>query len=181
MVQAHDMSIEIRVLTPDDVLAFRKVRLEALISDPKAFGADAESFAMDSLEQVAARIESIPNHRFTLGAFINGTLSGMVRVVRFETVKEQHRATIYGFYVTAEARGHGLGRAMMKAVIERAQDFDGLSTLELDVSNTQHAAKALYIQFGFKTWGLLPDALRFDGESVDFEAMRLELPDNSPV
>jgi RimJ/RimL family protein N-acetyltransferase len=175
MLPLQDSSIEVRLLTPDDVLAFREARLEALHSDPKAFGADAESFAKDSLEQIAARIESIPEKKFTLGAFFDGNLSGIVRVVRFETRKERHRATIYGFYVTAKARGHGLGWAMMQKLIEQVRGFDGISTLELDVSSTQTAARALYIKFGFKTWGILPDALRFNGESVDYEAMRLEL------
>jgi RimJ/RimL family protein N-acetyltransferase len=175
MQLSHTSDIEIRVLAPDDVLAFREVRLEALNNDPKAFGADASSFAKDSLEQVATRIEFIPNEKFTLGAFVNGELSGMVRLVRFETFKEHHRATIYGFYVTAKARGLGLGSAMMKKLIEQVRGFDGLSTLELDVSSTQHVARALYVKFGFKTWGILPDALRFNGESVDFESMRLEL------
>jgi ribosomal protein S18 acetylase RimI-like enzyme len=106
---------------------------------------------------------------------MNGHLSGTVRLVRFETMKERHRATMYGFYVTGAARGQGVGAAMMKRLIEEARGFEQLCTLELDVSSTQHAARALYVKFGFKTWGVLPDALRFDSESVDFESMRLEL------
>jgi RimJ/RimL family protein N-acetyltransferase len=175
MQPSHTSDIEIRVLAPDDVLAFREARLEALNSDPKAFGADAQSFALDSLEQIAARIESVPDQKFTLGAFVDGSLSGMVRFVRFETPKECHRATIYGFYVTGKARGRGIGSAMLAKLIEQARRIDGLSTLELDVSTTQQAARALYVKFGFQTWGVLPDALRFNGESVNFEAMRREL------
>jgi ribosomal protein S18 acetylase RimI-like enzyme len=53
-------------------------------------------------------------------------------------------------FVTAEARGSGLGRALTEAVIERARER-GCRRVELDVNTENPAALALYRSLGFET------------------------------
>jgi GNAT superfamily N-acetyltransferase len=53
-------------------------------------------------------------------------------------------------YVSEEARGSGLGRALVEAVIDRAT-ARGCRRVELDVSSENPAALALYLSLGFDT------------------------------
>jgi ribosomal protein S18 acetylase RimI-like enzyme len=53
-------------------------------------------------------------------------------------------------YVDAEARGTGLGRALVEAVLDRARRR-GCRRVELDVNSENPAAFALYRSLGFET------------------------------
>jgi ribosomal protein S18 acetylase RimI-like enzyme len=53
-------------------------------------------------------------------------------------------------YVSPEARGSGLGRALTETVIERARER-GCRRVELDVNSENPAAQALYRSLGFDT------------------------------
>jgi ribosomal protein S18 acetylase RimI-like enzyme len=51
-------------------------------------------------------------------------------------------------FVAAEARGHGVGRALVELAVERAR-LRGCRRIELDVNDANDAALALYRSFGF--------------------------------
>ena len=53
-------------------------------------------------------------------------------------------------YVAEDARGSGLGRAMVAFAVERAKDR-GARRMELDTNEMNTAARALYESFGFVT------------------------------
>jgi len=53
-------------------------------------------------------------------------------------------------YVSATARGSGLGRALTEAVLDRARER-GCRRVELDVSSENAPAQALYRSLGFDT------------------------------
>ncbi len=53
-------------------------------------------------------------------------------------------------YVDERARGSGLGRALVEAVADRARER-GCARVELDVSESNPAALALYEGLGFAT------------------------------
>jgi ribosomal protein S18 acetylase RimI-like enzyme len=53
-------------------------------------------------------------------------------------------------YVSPEARGSGLGRALTETVIERARER-GCRRVELDVNSENPAAQGLYRSLGFDT------------------------------
>jgi ribosomal protein S18 acetylase RimI-like enzyme len=57
-----------------------------------------------------------------------------------------------GICVTADARGLGVGSALLDAILATAQER-GVSAVRLDVINTNPRAKALYERLGFKAIG----------------------------
>jgi GNAT superfamily N-acetyltransferase len=51
-------------------------------------------------------------------------------------------------FVREEARGHGLGRALVRSALARAAER-GCARVELDTNEDNHAARALYESMGF--------------------------------
>jgi ribosomal protein S18 acetylase RimI-like enzyme len=75
-------------------------------------------------------------------------------------------------YVIPEARGQGVGKKLMEAVLEEADAMLGVEQVLLTVTSHNDAAKRLYVSTGFKVWGREPRALRLpDGRYVDEEHM----------
>jgi len=54
-------------------------------------------------------------------------------------------------FVEAEARGTGLGKALVEAAFERARER-GCARMELDVNEANAAALTLYESLGFEAW-----------------------------
>jgi ribosomal protein S18 acetylase RimI-like enzyme len=79
-------------------------------------------------------------------------------------------------YVTPEARGQAVGRALLLAAIERARAMPGVEQIHLGVVTSNVAARALYASAGFVTYGTEPHALKLgEGEYLDEELMVLWL------
>ena len=77
-----------------------------------------------------------------------------------------------GLAIAREARGRGLGRAMMKAALDWA-DANGITQIELTVLPDNAVALALYRDTGFIETEYRPRALpRRNGEVLDLVAMR---------
>ena len=165
----------IRKLTPADVDAYQALRLGGLRESPAAFGSTWEEEVERPLEAVAERLRGEADS-VVFGAFDeDGTLLGMGGVHREGKRKTRHRAGIWGMYVVPEARGCGIGRAVLQALVDHARTMDGVDRLELGVEAGNSGARALYAAFGFVTYGVHPDAYRADGRSWDAELMAMPL------
>jgi ribosomal protein S18 acetylase RimI-like enzyme len=90
-------------------------------------------------------------------------------------VKERHKGRIYGVYVTASQRGKGVGRALVAALIERAKQDSSLEQILLAVATSQDAARQLYRNFGFETYGTEPNALKVGSTYIDEDHMVLRI------
>jgi ribosomal protein S18 acetylase RimI-like enzyme len=167
--------LELRLLTPADAVAFRDTRLRALQEEPTAFTSSTEEFSHQTLDKIAARFRSDPTESFMLGAFQDRGLVGLVGFYRETQLKLRHKGTIISLYVAPEARGQGLGRALMRDAIRRVRDIEGLENLLLGVMITQTAARQLYESLGFVVYGREVRALCIDGQYYDEEFMTLDL------
>jgi len=176
-----DAGLEIRPLTEDDALAWRELRLRMLRDHPDVFGSSHEEFERESLEEVARRMRerNSPPDNALFGAFVNGALIGTTGVHREEGAKDRHKAIIWGVYTAPEARGSGVGRALMEAAIARARKTTGVERLNLAVATHNTAARALYISLGFTSWGLERHALKLPDRYIDEEYYALELDDGA--
>jgi RimJ/RimL family protein N-acetyltransferase len=172
-----DADLEIRPLTEDDALAWRELRLRMLRDHPDVFGSSWEEFERQPLEEVARRLRerNSPPDNALFGAFAGGRLIGSTGLHREEGAKDRHKAMIWGVYTAPEARGKGVGRALMNAAIARARATPGIERLILAVATHNTAARTLYVSLGFTPWGLERHALKLPDRYIDEEYFALEL------
>lgn len=77
-----------------------------------------------------------------------------------------HVRIIDGLAVLPAAQGRGVGRALVKAAVERAR-ADGAAKVTLRVLSTNPVARRLYERCGFVVEGVLVGEFVIDGSHVD--------------
>lgn len=168
------MSYQIRVLTPDDAAMYQSIRLRALQEHPEAFGASYEDEASLAPDVVVERVKETVDG-FVLGAWRNDTLGGIVGLHRSPRIKLRHRAGVGGMYIAPEARGQGIGKAMMQVLVERAPTLEHLEEIILAVTVGNVAARSIYLAAGFEPAYVEKRYLKIDGRYYDIEWMTLQL------
>ena len=165
----------VRVVQPADVSLYFALRLALLRSDPLAYVTTAEEWAGRPLADVAGRLQPSATH-VTYGVSVAGELVGMLTLLRESRAATAHRAEIVGVGVLPEFRGQGCGDALLRSALEQARRWEGVTQVELSVTDTQHAALRLYQRWGFQTWGVQPGAVRGpDGEERALHHLTLKL------
>lgn len=170
--------LHIRQLHVADAPAFRALRLRALREHPDAFTSSFEEAMLRPLADAEVRLA--PGASETVwGAFLGDTMAGMVGLNRETRLKCRHKGTLVAMYVAPEFTGLGLGNALVNTVTAAAQ-AGGLALLVLTVTDSNHRARTLYEQAGFRAFGTEPDAIRVDGISFGKTHMALQLPSATP-
>ena len=167
----------IRVLDASDAAEFQALRLRALRDDGDAFGSTHEEEAGRDLATVSTRLAGDPGSGFVLGAALapDGPLVGLAGCHRAQSRKRRHTATVWTMFVAGEARGRGVGRALLDVLVQRARAWPELTRLALSVRPDNAAARALYASSGFRSFGVEPRALRDGDRYFDEEHFWLPL------
>lgn len=108
------------------------------------------------------RLLGIAGFKTGQGVFVGGTLGDLAKVYGrtgaiwrgvllslLERSVDGKFLLMDGIFVTREARGMGIGSALLDAIILRARTL-GLSGVRLDVIDTNPRAQRLYLRKGFK-------------------------------
>ncbi|MER6060146.1 GNAT family N-acetyltransferase [Streptomyces sp. NPDC001792] len=96
-----------------------------------------------------------------------GRVLGYVRIGRpTPLASNTHVLQIQGLAVAEEARGRGLGRALIRAAVTEARRR-GARRLSLRVLGHNAPARALYESEGFAVEGVQPEEFLLDGAYVD--------------
>jgi ribosomal protein S18 acetylase RimI-like enzyme len=159
--------MDLHLLTSDDAESFWHLRLEALRNDPASFADSAEEHLNTTVETSAEFLsKSDPARNFVVGVFEDGKLIGTAGFFRRPNNKERHKGHIWGVYVRPESRGKGVASALMKEIVRRARELDGLEQITL-VASANLPAQRLYKALGFESYGIEPHSLKIGDQYVD--------------
>jgi GNAT superfamily N-acetyltransferase len=160
-------------LGEDDWVAFREIRLRSLLESPDAFGS---TYGEESSQTERAWRDWAAG-RWRGGVAVvfagraeDGTPVGTATGAEYEA--EPAVAHVYAMWVASDARGAGVGRALLDSVEAWARDR-GCGRLVLTVTETNAAARAFYGACGFIETGDRA-ALR-EGSALDVLRMIKEL------
>lgn len=142
---------EIVRLSPDEWALYKQIRLEALKLEQQAFGSRyednikyPEAFWRGRLEDAQA------GENLLLFARQGDRLVGLIGTYADE---EKGVVNVISVYVAAEARGQGIGAALMEAILAEVRKQGTFRKARLMVNADQAAAFDLYRRFGFEVVG----------------------------
>lgn len=153
--------IEIRKLEPEDNDAYRGLWLYGISDQAEFFRIAPE----DNLPQgIPTRFQP---DSFTLGAFLDQKLIGIVSFERDPRTKARHRGLIFRMFIHPQAAGQGSGRALLQHLIALAKELGDLRYLYLTVLAANSRAIGLYSSLQFFEFAREPGAVLIDGRYVD--------------
>ena len=164
--------IEVRRLAQenaDDAALYRDIRLEALKANPEAFGSTFETENAQPLSWFFDRLGATS----VFGAFSDMKLVAMAGFAIQQGQKSAHKGILWGMYVRPGARGTGVGRRLVDAVLDVARQH--VELIQLSVVRDNAPARRLYASLGFLDYGLEKNALKQDGRYYDEVLMAKDL------
>ena len=161
--------IHIRQLTPGDAALYRSIRLEGLKESPEAFGSTFDAEFTKPLAWFFDRLSS----SVVFGAIRDAKILGVAGFAARPEEKEAHKGLLWGMYVRPDARGAGIARRLVEAVIDHARPHVELIQLSVVVGNEQ--ARRLYLRLGFIEYGIEKNSLKYLGRYYDEILMAKQL------
>jgi ribosomal protein S18 acetylase RimI-like enzyme len=171
-------AFSLRRLGEGDLADYKTLRDEMLAAHPEAFTSDAETTSREAASVYFKRfgLDGGDPARFAIGAFdAAGRLIGAMACDRDRRAKVLHVAQLLGMMVRPQARGRGVGAALLQACIDEARRVPELEMLTLSVTASNLAAVRLYRRAGFERYGQLPRATRTNAGYHDKDLMLLRL------
>ncbi|MBK4726145.1 GNAT family N-acetyltransferase [Erwinia sp. MYb375] len=147
------------------VLAEDATAIYQLYSQPETY-ADTLQLPHPSLKKWQERIASVPDGMQMLVACMDDKVAGQATLEVNNRARRRHTAT-FGIGVDVRYRGQGVAKAMMRTIIDLCDNWLNVERIELTVFADNHAAIALYEQFGFETEGCARRYALRNGQQVD--------------
>ena len=145
--------LEVRPMTRADYDAVAAIFAEGIATGLATFETDVPAW-----EEWDAR--HLPEHR--LVAELEGDVVGWCAVVPYSSRAAYHGVGEESVYVGARARGQGVGRELLQALIESAR-AGGLWTLQAGIFPENEASLALHRAVGFRDVGVRERIGQLDG------------------
>jgi len=155
--------VEIRPIRPEDAEAVYALRLLPSVID------GTMATPSTRIGDVRGRIESFGPDDHTFVAVVDGQVVGMAGM-HVGSGKVRHTASL-GMMVHDRFQGRGIGRELLEALLHVADNFLGLTRVELEVYPDNERAIRLYENCGFEHEGRKRKAVWRHGEHQDILAM----------
>ena len=162
-----NMDVRIGKLSEKEWEKYKEIRLEALKTDPIAFGS--------SYEEEINRPESHWRNR-TVGAvyaFSGDKVVGLMSYKDEDRLKTKHKSGIYSVYVKPEYRDKKVGKKLLEETLRLIKKNKEIIKVNITVNPLQIPAVRLYESFGFKAAGTLKKELLVNGTYYDELLMEL--------
>jgi putative acetyltransferase len=157
--------IQIRGCEPDDYEALRDIHAQ-----PKTVRGTLQ-LPFPSKALWKKRLAEPPDGLHTLVACVDGAVVGSVGLLTHPRALRRRHVGEIGISVHDAWHRRGVGRALLKAAVDLADNWLGLTRLELTVFTDNAPAIELYKRFGFEIEGRLRRFAFRDGAYVDAYAM----------
>ncbi len=161
--------MNIKLLTSQDVDAWKRIRLEALQNSSESFGSSYEEEVLYTEEDWQKHLEN----SYVFGIFVNNELVASACYAPLANIKGKHRGIIWGVYTKVAHRKKGFSKLLMQNLITHAQNK--VRQLHLSCTTINHQAHSMYEHLGFKIYGTDPKALKIKGKYYDEYLMVLDL------
>lgn len=135
---------------------------------------ESSEFANDAWSEDMMSAELVDNHGYYLIAHPVGEPGKVTAYAGLRAPFRSGQADIQTIAVAPEARRHGIGRALMHALMVEARDR-GAGELFLEVRDDNPSAQRLYDSLGFERIAVRPNYYQPDG--IDAIVMRLTIPE----
>jgi cyclohexyl-isocyanide hydratase len=174
-VDASEM--EVREIQSKDIAAYKAFFGKGLVEDEANF-----RISPDDEKDAPIPTLDAPDS-FTLGAYEGQRLAGIVSFQREgrDRRKLRHKGLLFRMYVDPQFRGKGVGRALIEALRQRVETLRDVEQINLTVVSNNPVAKKLYEQFGFVTFAVEKNALKWKGHYYTEEQMVLFLNNAAPA
>lgn len=139
----------------------KKLRLDALRNDERAFGSsyeEEEKFESDVWKK------RMKNAFFALDGDVP---VGMITCIVRNRIKTHHVADIFGVYVKPEYRRGGIGERLMESAFSFVSEHEDVIKICLTVCTEQTAASNLYRKLGFEVVGEFKKELKIGNSYYD--------------
>jgi putative acetyltransferase len=157
--------ITVRRAEPDDYEALHKI-----FSGRQAFEGTLQ-LPLPSVEQWRKRLSEPTEATHQLVACVAGEVAGELTLWTYPAVWRRRHVGRIGMAVRDDWQGKGIGTALMEAAVDLADNWLGLTRIELEVYTDNRAGIALYEKFGFEIEGTHRRFAFRAGEHVDAYSM----------
>ncbi len=173
-VQVKNHTLLIREAEPSDALnMIDYINIVAGESNNIGFGPGEFDVPVEKEEKILEHYASLDNSIFLVG-YIGDELVSVSNFSSSTRPRMRHTGEI-GMSVLKKYWRHGIGEAMMRALIDWAIDTGIIRKMNLAVATYNSAGIALYKKTGFRIEGTVTREMMIDGEFVDTHHMGLEI------
>jgi RimJ/RimL family protein N-acetyltransferase len=152
----------------------RQLRLEALQNHPTAFGQDYTEAAARPRKYWEEALTINDDEKAIYLAEQEQQLIGMTGISRVLHKRASHSANVWGVYVRPEWRGNHIAEALIHSCLTWAKEKN-VVVVKLGVLANNQSAVRCYERCGFKTYGVEPKGISYDGVFYDGYLMAIEL------
>lgn len=168
------------LLWPDaDMRSDLRRAVHRVLHDVVADGGAVGYLSPPSLAQVDAWLDEVlADVRAGDGALVLATVDGVVEAMgawrRERSPVFRYSGVLSKIMAHPDARGRGLGRQVVSALVEHARGTD-IELLTLGVRGNNHGTIQLYEELGFREYGRLPNRIAVGDDRFDEVLMMLPL------
>lgn len=165
----------VRYPTMDDLSQVHRY-INAISSERTFMSFQGEQLSIeDEKKYLIDQLDRIKNKRGNLFVLdIDGVVRGVSGIeMNYDGL---NHTGVFGLSIAKDIRGEGIGKQLMKVVLENAKNqLPKLKLLTLTAYANNDIGIKLYKAFGFKTFGQLPKGARYKDTFVDYIFMYKEM------